>query len=270
MVDAIAAELGGRVAASSLDAPEKAQLSRLVEAYTRDFHALVEQDQRIAALTAAMDAAASRITPLVADNLEQARKQLAVMSERLALDSAARAHRGLVVALGAAALGALFALLLTVRIVRPVREMAGLLDRLTHESPEERIAVDPDGRDEINHMAIALNTLADDRARLIRWWRASMQEAAAMRELGSATDPDGLRDAQDELDQARRAKTALLAEARDHIAAQARKVAAVAERLDGRSELADAAALREAAADIAERLDLIGADDPAASRPGNR
>ncbi len=87
-------------------------------------------------LTAEMDAAASRITPLVAANLEQAQKQLAAMSERLALDSAKRARRGFVVALGTAALGALFALLLTVRIVRPVRQMAGLLDRLTHESPE--------------------------------------------------------------------------------------------------------------------------------------
>ncbi len=111
-------------------------------------------------------------------------------------------------------------------------------------------------------MAIALNTLADDRARFVHWWRASMQEAAALRELRSATDPDALRDAEDELDQASRAKAALLAEARDHIAEQARRVTAVADLLERRSELADAAALREAAADIVDHLDLFDVEGP--------
>lgn len=147
--------------------------------------------------------------------------------------------------------------------------MAGLLDRLTHESPSERIAVDPDGRDEINHMAIAVNTLADHRARLIQWWRASMQEAAALRELRPGADPDGRRDAEDELEQARRTKATLLFEARDHIAAQARRVAAVAERLEGRGGLTDTAALREAAADIVDRLDMLDAEGPVWPGSGN-
>jgi len=262
-VDAIAAELAGRIASSPLDAPDKGALSGLLDAYTRDFHALVGQDRHIAALTREMNAAASRITPLVAANLEQAQRQLAAMSEQLALDSAARARHGLMVALGAAALGTVLALLLTARIVRPVRQMAGLLDRLTHESPEERIAVDPNGRDEINHMAIALNTLADDRARLIRWWRASMQETAALRELPSGAD------AEEELDQARRAKAALLAEARDHIATQAPRLAAVAERLKGRGEHADAATLREVAKDIVDHLGMLEAEGPSPAPPGN-
>lgn len=100
MVDAIAADLAARVASSPLDAPDQAELSGLLNAYTRDFHALVDQDRQIAALSRDMDAAASRITPLVAANLEQAQAELTLMSERLARDSATRARRGLMVALG--------------------------------------------------------------------------------------------------------------------------------------------------------------------------
>ncbi len=262
MVDAIAADLSGRVAALPLEPADRDRLSSLITAYVRDFHALVDQDSRVAELTAQMDAAASRITPLVAANLDQARTDLAVMSERLASDSAARARRGLLIALAAAVLGALLALLLTSRIVRPVREMAGLLDRLTHESPSERMPVDPRGRDEINQMAIALNTLADHRNRLIQWWRASMQEATALRDLRGNPDPQEHREAELELAQARLAKTSLLTSARQHIAAQAQRVAEVAERLEGRHDLTDAAALRQAARDIMEHLDLLEAERP--------
>ena len=259
MVDAISAQLAERISASSLEPPEKTRLADLLDGYIRDFHALVDQDRRIAELTAEMDAAASRITPLVAENLEQAQKQLDAASGRLALDSAARASRGLMVALGGAVLGALLALLLTVSIVRPVRQMAGLLNRLTHESPNERIAVDPDGRDEINHMAISLNTLADHRTRFIQWWRASMQEATALRDLGSATDSDERRDAEAELDQANRAKAALLAGERQHISAQARRVLALAEGLDARGDAAQTVALRKLAADVSDHLDMLDA-----------
>ena len=262
MVDSIAANLAERIVAEPLTPAQQDQLSALLAAYLRDFHALVDQDARVVELTEQMDAAASRISPLVAANLEAARTDLAVMGERLAQESAARAERGLMIALGAAALGAVFALLMTVRIVRPVREMAGLLDRLTHESPSERIAVDPDGRDEINHMAIALNTLADHRARLVQWWRASMQETSALRDLRSASDSEERQAAEDELQQAGRAKAALLAGARDHIGAQARRVTAVAERLEDRRDLTDAAALREAAADIVDQLQILDVERP--------
>ena len=257
MVVSIAADIAARVASEPFTSAQREEILGLLTAYKRDFHALVAQDARIAELTAQMDAAASRISPLVAANLEGARSDLALMSQRLAEDSAARARFGLAVALGAAVLGALFALLLTVRIVRPVREMAGLLDRLTHESPSERIATDSDGRDEINHMAIALNTLADHRARLVQWWRAAIQEGTALRDLRSASDSDARGDAEEELRQAARVKEALLADLRDHLGTQARRVAAVAERLDARKDPADATLLREIAAGILDRLQML-------------
>jgi methyl-accepting chemotaxis protein len=257
MVDSIAADIAARVASDPFTSAQREEILGLLTAYKRDFHALVAQDARIAELTAQMDGSASRISPLVAANLEAARNDLALMSQRLAEDSAARAGLGLVVALGAAVLGALFALLLTVRIVRPVREMAGLLDRLTHESPSERIATDPDGRDEINHMAIALNTLADHRARLVQWWRAAMQEGTALRELRSASDSGARGEAEEELRQAARVKEALLADLRDHLRTQARGVAAVAERLEARRDLANAALLREIGVGILDRLQML-------------
>lgn len=265
MVDAIGANLAERIAAESLTRADQDQLSALLAAYLRDFHALVDQDARVVELTDQMDAAASRISPLVAANLASARTDLAMMSERLAQESAARAERGLMVALGAAAVGALFALLLTISIVRPVREMAGLLDRLTHESPRERIAVDPDGRDEINHMALSLNTLADHRARLVQWWRASMQETTALKELHLASQADERQGAERELGEAIRAKAVLLSGACDQIGVQVERVAAVAQRLEGRRDLADAAILRHAAADIVDQLEILEVDRPAAA-----
>ncbi len=119
MVDSIAANLARRISVEPLSPADRDQLSTLLAAYLRDFHALVDQDARVAELSEQMGAAASRISPLVAANLEAARNDLAVMTERLAQDSAARAKRGLMIALGAAGLGALFALLMTVRIVQP-------------------------------------------------------------------------------------------------------------------------------------------------------
>ncbi len=89
-----------------------------------------------------------------------------------------------------------------------------------------------------------------------------MQETTALRDLRSASDPEERQAAEDELQQAGRAKAALLAGARDHIGAQARRVTAVAERLEDRRDLTDAAALREAAADIVDQLQILDVERP--------
>ncbi|MCB1753426.1 MAG: HAMP domain-containing protein, partial [Gammaproteobacteria bacterium] len=86
----------------------------------------------------------------------------------------------------ATALGVLFAVSITLRIVRPLRSMAGILDQLAYEVPSERLPFYPEGRDEVNMMAGSVNTMADNKARFINWWKSSMREAAACDNLVTA------------------------------------------------------------------------------------
>ena len=65
----------------------------------------------------------------------------------------------------------LFAVLITLRIVRRVRLMAGLLDDLAYGSPTRRVPTVSNGRDEINAMGESLNALGDHRATFMGWWK---------------------------------------------------------------------------------------------------
>lgn len=221
MVDEIGADIARRIQASSLPSEEQSALNRLLARYLRDFHALVEQNVRIKGLTAAMYAAAARITPLVESNLLSATEAMQERSAELADSSAERAQWSIVVTAIAPVLGLLLALLITSRIVRPVRRMADLLDRLTRENPRERMATDPAGRDEVNAMGIAVNTLLDHKARFFDWWRSSMQEAIACRELGDAKTAQEQAQAALELQRATETKLAQLATERERLIEEA-------------------------------------------------
>jgi len=261
LVDALLSAMHQRVAASAVAEAEKSRLLDLLDAYRRDFHALVDQDLRIASLTAEMYTAAARITPLVEANLADAEQQMARMSQEIAGNAEARARASLWVALIAAAAGTLFAVLITARIVRPVRRMAGMLDRLTRENPDERMPVDPHGRDEVNAMAIALNTLAAHKATFSNWWRTSMQEAIALRDRHLAQTDEERADAEQQLRDAAASKQRQIDAIHHQLHEQAERVGAIAERLDARRcgdrESAD---LRDAARDIRTLISVI--DEP--------
>ena len=72
-------------------------------------------------------------------------------------------------------LAVLFAGTITLRITRPVLRMAGLLDRLAWEDPVERIPTVAGARDEINAMAESLNEMADHKAKMLAWWKRSVE-----------------------------------------------------------------------------------------------
>jgi methyl-accepting chemotaxis protein len=228
MVDAIADDIAARISSSALAADQKAALIALIEVYRRDFHALVDQNDRISRLTDAMYEAADRITPLVEGNLADATTTMAQKSAEIAESSAKQARWSLLVAAIAPVLGFLLALVITALIVRPVRRMAGLLDQLTHEVPRERLHTDPAGRDEINAMAIALNTLADHRARFADWWRSSMQANVACRDMSSAERGDERIEAAQELHKATSAKLAQLEGERARMLEEASRLDAIA------------------------------------------
>jgi HAMP domain-containing protein len=261
MVDALSTEIGGRIGASNIAAQNKDALHALLADYRRDFHALVEQDRRIAELMTEMDSAGSLITPLVEANLAQAKTLMDEMSTRIISTSAERARLSLLIALGALVLGALFALLIVARIVRPVREMAGMLDVLTHQNPTERIPVDPQGRDEINAMGISLNTLADHQATYANWWRSSMHEAIALRNLHEGTTDDERFEAAEELRKAALSKLQQLNAVRGQLLQHAESILEVAERIHrdhGKVPREDGAVLRTAASEITTLVKVVG------------
>jgi HAMP domain-containing protein len=261
MVERIASGIRDRIDASSVAEVEQAQLLGLLDGYQRDFRALVEQDRLIHELTAAMYDAAARITPLVQENLTEANALMQRMSTRIADDSAARAQASLIAAATALALGTLFAVLITGRIVRPVDEMAGMLDRLTRENPTERIPTDPKGRDEINAMAIALNTMADHKATFFHWWRTSMQEAIALRDRHQAKDDEERVDAEHELHTAAVSRLAQINALKTQLLAQTERISHIAERLDSANRHSeDGAALRNAAAGIRTLISVLDED----------
>lgn len=261
MVDEIAADVRDQIAASAVADGEQAQLKVLLDGYVRDFHALVDQNKRIANLTEAMYQAAAHITPVVEANLSGATAQMERMSAEIAAVSGERARWSLIVSGLAALLGTLLAVLITLRIVRPVRAMAGLLDRLTRENPSERIETHPDGRDEINAMAIALNTMADHKAKFFHWWRSSMQEAIAVRDLEHARTDDERVEAAQQLREAAGAKLQQLAAVRDQLLAEADRVDEVAGQLgSGEAARRAAHALRDTAADLRTLIQVMDSD----------
>ena len=245
MVQRIADTIRGQIAISPISGPDKTLLSGLLADYERDFNALVAQNDRIADLDAAMRDAAAHITPLVKANAGAADRLAALKRAEIADTSRESSRLNLLVALGATLLGIFFAIAITSRIVRPVREMAGLLDRLTHESPKERIATVRGGRDEINAMAKSVNTMADHRATFVDWWQASMDEAIALRDVHEAKDVAGAHEAAEELRVAALSKVQQLNGIRGRIDASAMRILEVAARL--RATRARAATERDAA-----------------------
>jgi methyl-accepting chemotaxis protein len=254
MVGEIADTIRGQIEASPVALPDKSLLTGLLADYERDFNALVTQTYRIEELATVMDEAAERITPLIKGNVEEANRLAAEKRAGIAQTSRNAANVNLIIVLCALLLGIFFSVTIASRIVRPVREMAGLLDRLTHESPTERIATVPGARDEINAMAESLNTMADHRSTFVNWWKASMDEAVALRDLYSGAGKEVRDEAVEELRLASLAKVQQLNGIRGQLGKYAARVLEIAARMRGsaraRVETQDAVALEHAAQGI--------------------
>jgi HAMP domain-containing protein len=254
MVGDIADTIRGQVGISPIADTDKTLLTGLLEGYERDFNALVAQNDRISGLAAAMHEAAENITPLVKNNVSEANRLAAEKRAEIAQTSNESARLNLIIALCAVLLGVFFSITITSRIVRPVRETAGLLDRLTHENPEERIATVPGARDEINAMAESLNTMADHRATFVNWWKTSMDEAIALRDIHAAGSKEERDEALDELRRASLAKVQQLNSIRGQLGKHADRILETAGRMrisgHGAKVDQDAATLEHAAQGI--------------------
>ncbi|MDJ0947293.1 MAG: hypothetical protein QNJ94_00070 [Alphaproteobacteria bacterium] len=172
-----------QVDAAAIADQHKAELKDLIANYDRDFLALVEQNDRIDRLSADMQQAVEEISLLVNKNVDEANRLMAETAASITETSNADAQAMLWVVLLATLLGVAFAVVITLRITQPLGRMTDLLTRLAVEEPTERVAAIPGSRDEVNIMAEAVNEMADLKARMMAWWKASMEEAQAERDL---------------------------------------------------------------------------------------
>ena len=160
---------------SAISAQEKSILIELLESYQKDFLALVTQNDHIATLTAEMREAVERIASLADENVTKANHTMMEMSAAINTGSREKARLMLWIVFAAALLGIFFAIVITGRITRPLALIGGVLGKLAHSDPIERIP-HAGGRNEVSAMAGAVNTLLEHRERLVAWSMATMRE----------------------------------------------------------------------------------------------
>lgn len=203
--------IDSQVDASVISAKEKMHFKTLLGNYRSDFLALIEQNDLIGRLMDDMQEAVAKIALLVKDDVDSANQTMAEMAAGINASSVENARLMLWIVALASFLGVFFAITITLRIVRPLRRMAGLLDQLAYEESTQRMPFVPGGRDEVNAMAESVNTMADHKAHFIAWWKTSMQEADACRKLeeslqglgeDASMSSDALRDTQAEFREA--------------------------------------------------------------------
>jgi methyl-accepting chemotaxis protein len=192
---------------SAIADADKTALQGLLNDYQRDFLALVEQNQLIERLHKEMRGAVAQLGLLLQGSVREAEQAMRSTTERIHASSAADAQYMQWVAALATLLGVLSAVIIILSIARPLRRMAGLLDQVAYAEPIERIPTVPGGRDEVNAMAQSVNSMADHKANFLDWWKASMRETLANEQ--AVKQPDSA-EAQEEWEQARRAKQELL------------------------------------------------------------
>ncbi|MEF8735399.1 MAG: methyl-accepting chemotaxis protein [Candidatus Accumulibacter necessarius] len=251
-----------QIAESPLPVADKALLISLLRDYQRSFLVLVSQRASIVTLTREMDAAADQVAPLIKANVDQANQMMATRVGEIAETSQASVRLGLIVTACAIALGILLAVFITARIVRPVRQMAGLLDDLAYGTPTARVPTVPGGRNEINAMGESLNALLDHRATFLGWWKASMAELSARRDLDGATSEAARDEAITELRAASIAKVQQLNAIRGRLMLHARRMVDVSQRIGsaGGIPAEDAKALEHAAQGMETLLEVLAAE----------
>ena len=151
---------------------DKQQLNRLINSYETDFLALVKQDDIIERLAVEMQDAARQISQMVERNVEIADHTMKETTEIINADSQTNFRLMLVIVLGTLLMGISFAIFITRYITHALHRIGAVLGRMAHSDPTERLSV-TGGRDELDAMAAAVNTMSDHMERLIAWSMAT-------------------------------------------------------------------------------------------------
>lgn len=258
-----ARSIRAQIAASTIADADKALLTSLLRDYQRSFLVLVSRRAIIADLIGEMDAAANRVVPLIQQNVAQADQSMASRVTEITESSQASMRRGLIVVAAAIALATLFSVMIARTIVRPVRQMAGLLDDLAFGTPTGRVPTVAGGRDEINAMGESLNALMDHRANFLEWWKASMNEVTALRNLAAASTEAERDEANRELYAAEIATVQQINAIRGRLLQHSERLVEVARRArtgSGKLSADDATALEHSARGVAVLLEALATD----------
>lgn len=172
-----------RVNSSHFSTADKTQFLTLLKNYQRDFMALVEQNKHIIDVVKKMESSAIHVSQLISKNVISSNKDMAQKSDEIKHSSLERVTYMWWLALLASLSGALLAIGITSKIVKPLRKMSILLEELTSTEHIEHMPFQPEGRDEVNAMAGSLNILTEHRKRFINWWKNSMSEVEACTQL---------------------------------------------------------------------------------------
>jgi HAMP domain-containing protein len=252
-----------QIAASTISDADKALLTSLLRDYQRSFLVLVSRRAIIADRIGEMDAAANRVVPLIQQNVAQADQSMASRVTEITESSQASMRRGLIVVAAAIALATLLSVMIARTIVRPVRQMAGLLDDLAFGTPTGRVPTVAGGRDEINAMGESLNALMDHRANFLEWWKASMNEVTALRNLAAASTEAERDEANRELHAAEIATVQQINAIRGRLLQHSERLVEVARRArtgSGKLSADDATALEHSARGVAVLLEALATD----------
>ena len=273
MVAELARNIRAQIAESPLAESDKALLIGLLRDYQRSFLVLVSQRASIITLTQEMNSAADQVAPLIQANVDQANATMAARVAEIAEASQASIRLSLIVMAGAIVLAVVLALAITTRIVRPVRQMAGLLDDLAYGTPTTRVPTVAGGRNEINAMGESLNALLDHRATFLGWWKASMDELNARRDLAGAASEEARDEAISELRAASIAKVRQLNAIRGRLLLHARSMVDLGRqiRAAGSVQADDDKALEHATQAMETLLEVIAAEGapPPSAAPGS-
>ena len=200
--------------ASQFSVNDRAQFVNLLRNYQRNFTALVEQNDQIIIMVNEMEQVAIEVSKLVNQKVIEHNKIWLEKTKQINVLSAQKTTLMLWMVVIGTVLGFIFAFNITIRIVRPLRKMAAVLEKLTYSEYIEKMPYQPGGRDEVNDMAGSLNILCDHRKNFIDWWKNSMNETETCQQLekiiGHLSDKD--QDYSEELKQIKADLVDLLAE----------------------------------------------------------
>jgi len=161
----------------------RAQFLGLLGNYQRDFIALVEQNNHIKKVVKEMELVAVNVSQLVNKKVIEHNKKMIDRAGQINELSAKRAILMFWMVIIGIVLGIVFAFNFTSRIVRLLRKMAIILEKLTYTENIEKMHYQENGRDEINSMVGSLNILCDHRKSFIDWWKNSMAETESCEQL---------------------------------------------------------------------------------------
>ncbi|MCP4630890.1 MAG: PAS domain S-box protein [bacterium] len=167
--------LRSQVAQSGISAGNKQKFNALLDSYETDFLALVKKNDIIDRLAMEMNDAARRITQMVQHNVETSDRTMQQTTAAINAESQANSRLMLIVVVVALLLGISFAVFITRYITHSLHRIGTVLSRIAHSDPTDRVPV-TGGRDELDAMGAAVNTMSDHMERLIAWSMATIRE----------------------------------------------------------------------------------------------